>query len=72
LIEQYLNGVRATLQQIKAAMATNEIDAVRTGCLSPKGTGAGYGFALLSDAAKDAVRALDGSQSVAESATELQ
>lgn len=72
LIEQYVGEVKSTLGTLKEGIAADDFPKVRTACQSLKGTGTGYGFALLTDAAKDAVTALDASQSVSETLNELQ
>lgn len=72
LIEQYVEEVKSTLDVLRVGIEADNFTQVRTACQSVKGTGAGYGFALLTDAAKDAVTALDASQSVIETMNELQ
>lgn len=72
LIGMYVNQVAGLTDQLRAAIDADDLDRVRTLCQTLKGTGSGYGFGILSDAAKDAVMSLDASQSVTESKTELQ
>lgn len=72
LIGMYVTQVTGLADQLRAAVDADDLDKVRTLCQTLKGTGGGYGFGILSDAAKDAVTSLDASRSVAESKTELQ
>jgi DNA-binding response OmpR family regulator len=71
LIPEFIQHARITAASIHAAVAADKLVEVRSLCLGLKGTGAGYGFALLSEAANDAVKSMDASQSVAESKVEI-
>lgn len=72
MLEQYIARVRTLAMEIHAAADADNFDLVRRNCQTIKGSGAGYGFPLLTQAARDAVSALDASNSVAEARAELQ
>lgn len=59
------------VKEIEAAVGANDLTRVRRSCQNLKGTGNGYGYVTLTQAAQDALTALDSSQSVAESETEI-
>lgn len=59
-------------QTIRSHLAASHIAEVRGWCFRCKGAGAGYGFGLLSEAAGDAVKSLDASQSLSESRVEVE
>lgn len=71
LIEQFIQQVDRVLGDMNKGIATEDFAKVRAACQTLLGTGAGYGFPLVSDAAKDAVTSLDASQSVTEAKDEL-
>lgn len=71
LIEQFLDGINDALFDLKRAIAEDAIQNARTVCQTLKGTGLSYGFPAITDAAKEAVRSLDATQSIDESLTEL-
>ena len=72
LIVRYIGQVKAIAAQLHSLLADANLQQVRKLCLTLKGTGSGYGFAMLSEAASDTVKVLDSSQSVEESLKELQ
>ena len=71
LIEQFIQQVERVLGDMNKGVATEDYAKVRAACQTLLGTGSGYGFPLVSDAAKDAVTSLDASQSVVEAKDEL-
>ena len=70
-MKKYIAEVQDIILEIKHAIEHNEIDNVKHLCRGLKGTGAGYGFAAITEAAAQAVTALDSSLSIAESMTVL-
>jgi len=72
LIAQYVEKVHALNRELRKQIEADKIEAVRQICQTLKGTGSGFGFAQLSEVARDAVTSLDGTCSVAESAMALQ
>ena len=72
LLETYLSHVSQTIHNMKKAMAEDNIGEVRSLCQMLNETGGGYGFAPLSEAAQEAVTALDSSSSITESIAALQ
>lgn len=71
LLEQYLAQVIATADQLRKQTAAGNVATARLLCQNLMGSGEGYGFGVLSEAARDALTALDATQSIAESQTEL-
>jgi CheY-like chemotaxis protein len=71
LIEQYIQQVDRVLGDMNKGITAEDFNKVRAACQTLLGTGAGYGFPLVSAAAKDAVTSLDSSQSVSEARDEL-
>lgn len=71
LIEGYIAQVHRTIAQIAEAVRSDDAATVRRLCLSIKGSGAGFGFSVLSDAAARAARAVDGAESVTAAAQAL-
>jgi CheY-like chemotaxis protein len=71
LVSNYIARVYETVQRMKIAINKQELTEVRDLCQTLHGTGSGFGFPQLSKAAKEAVRSLDSSCSLAESITEL-
>jgi len=71
LIEGYIAQVHRTIAQIAEAVRSDDASGVRRMCLSLKGSGAGFGFVALSDAASRAARAVDGAASVTDAAQAL-
>lgn len=72
VLAQYVDGVKGTAVEIKQAMDSGDFEQVRSKCLTLKGSGAGFGFVQVSDAAKEATRVLDSTKSVAESVTMIE
>jgi CheY-like chemotaxis protein len=69
VLPQYVDGVKGLAAIIRRAMEEGNFTTVRNHCLTLKGSGTGFGFAQLSDAARDACRVLDSTRSVVEAAT---
>ena len=59
LLKTYLGEVTDTLKQINTANEQGDTATVRQHCLSLKGTGRGYGYPRLSDAAREVVDNID-------------
>jgi len=72
MIERYVASIKATSQELQQAVEADNIDKLRTCAMTIKGTGAGYGFNELSDAAKEAVKSLDATCSIGESVAQVQ
>ncbi|HBS29885.1 MAG TPA: hypothetical protein DEB06_10665 [Phycisphaerales bacterium] len=71
LVEGYIAQVHRTITQIADAVRLSDAPSVRRLCLSLKGSGAGFGFGVLSDAAERAVKALDSASSLTASGQAL-
>jgi CheY-like chemotaxis protein len=71
LLTAYVSDVRKMVQDVQRAIAADDFNAVRDYCLNLRGSATGYGFPPVGTAAEDALRALDGSLSVAESRPKL-
>jgi hypothetical protein len=71
MLEKYVAQVRMMAVELRKWINEENLEQVRTICQTLKGTGAGYGFATLTDVANAALLALDASASVAESITDL-
>jgi CheY-like chemotaxis protein len=69
VLPQYVDGVKGLAVVIKQALDEGNFQSVRNHCLTLKGSGAGFGFAQLSEAARETCRVLDATRSLAESAT---
>lgn len=69
VLGQYVDGVKALGASLKHSMDAGDFSQVRAKCQTLKGSGAGFGFAQLSDAAREAGRSLDTTRSLTESAT---
>ncbi len=67
LIERYVTSVRQLALEIETAAKENQLDRIRQICNSLKGSGSSYGFAILSESAKEAMRSLDATMSLQES-----
>jgi CheY-like chemotaxis protein len=71
LVEEFVSQAHQEVEDLRRAIDTDDLHAARTICQTLKGTGLSFGFPTVTEAAKDAVRALDGTQSIDESLTEL-
>jgi len=71
LIEEFVDHARALLADLARAIERDDAHGLRRICLSLKGSGSGYGFEALSDAAAEAVRKLDASGSIPDAMSEL-
>lgn len=72
LIEQYVQRVRVLVRDLQKAVQGGDLKSVRAVCQTLRGTGAGFGFAAVTQIAKEAVTTLDETQSVNEAAAHLQ
>ena len=72
VLAQYVDGVKGVGVAIKQSVDDGNFDQVRAKCQTLKGSGAGFGFAQLSDAAREAGRMLDTTRSLADSATVIE
>lgn len=72
LVEQYVGKVRTLARELRKQVEMKNLEGVRNICQTLKGTGAGFGFAVLSDLARDAVHCLDSSQSLKDSSVQIQ
>lgn len=64
LIERYVVSVHKLAGDIEKAAGENQLDRIRQICTSLRGSGAGYGFGVLAESAKDTIQCLDASNSV--------
>lgn len=71
LIQKYVEGVQTKVIALSEAIAADNLEHARTICQTIRGTGTGYGYAPLAEAAARAQRALDGSMSIEESLPQL-
>jgi CheY-like chemotaxis protein len=71
MLEQFVAQARAAAVELRKRIVEDNIAQVRVICQSLKGTGAGYGFAVLTDVAGAAIISLDASCSIAESSADL-
>lgn len=71
MVEKYVTDVRAMVAEMRKWIKEENLAQVRVICQSLKGTGAGYGFAVLTDVAAATLISLDASYSVVESSAEL-
>jgi CheY-like chemotaxis protein len=71
MVEKYVAQVRSAATELHKCIAEDNLPEVRIVCQSLKGTGVGYGFPSLTDAATAAMKTLDASYSVAESVVDL-
>jgi CheY-like chemotaxis protein len=72
MLEKYVDGVHELVKEIQHSADQENLDRLRVLCMNLKGSGSGYGFATLSEAAKEAVKSLDATMSAAESAIQVQ
>ena len=72
MLERYVGQVQRAAMEIQRFIEQNNFDAVRLQCQTLRGTGTGYGFRALSDAAAKAVTALDAGCVISEAEAELQ
>jgi len=59
LLDSYIKEVEEAIRGIHACLRAGDKTAVRAACLGLKGTGRGYGYPRLSDAAREVVDAID-------------
>ena len=72
LLLPYVSDVATLCKDMQKAIAADDFPTVRNYCLNLHGSAASYGFPSVGAGAQEAVRALDGSMSVAESRPKLQ
>ncbi len=72
LVEQYVTRLRTLAREMRKHIENNNLEGVRQACQMVRGSAAGFGFQILSDLARDAVHCLDSSQSVKDSAMQVQ
>lgn len=72
LVEQYVARLRVIGKEIRKQCDADNLDAVRSTCQAIRGTSSGFGFASLSEMAREAVESLDASKSISKSTIELQ
>lgn len=72
MLAKYVENVRTLAQQLQVCADKDNFDKLRNICVALKGSGSGYGFGTVSDAAKEAVKNLDATMSAAESAVQVQ
>lgn len=72
LLEQYVQRVRVLMRELRVAITADDVKTARVVCQTLRGTGAGFGFAVLSQIAKDAVETLDQTYSLQEALVHLQ
>ncbi len=72
LVEQYVGRLHNLARELRKGMEAKNLEAVRQVCQMIKGTGAGFGFAQLSDMARDTVQCLDASSSLANCTIQVQ
>jgi CheY-like chemotaxis protein len=72
MLEKYVASVHEQIKEIQASAEQEQLEKLRVHCMNLKGSGSGYGFAVLSEAAKEAVKSLDATMSAAESAVQIQ
>ncbi len=63
LIADFVEEAQRKVIAVEKALETNELTGIRELCLELIGSGAGFGFGPVTDAARDALTALDTSQS---------
>lgn len=71
LVRQFVDNMRDSVASLRKAIDDDSVADVRTLCQLMKGTGKSYGFAAVTDAAAEALRSLDTTQSIDESLGEL-
>lgn len=68
VLKQYVDGIKAMGVSLQQSMDAGDLAQVRAKCQTIKGSGAGFGFQPLTDAAREAGRALDATRSLADAA----
>ena len=71
LLEAYVAEARRLAESIKASLDAGDADACRSACVRLRGSGGGYGFAGLSAAADEAVRAIEATAALSDAAGPL-
>jgi len=70
-IRTYVEHAHRCAETLEHAVANADVEEARRVCQARRGTGAGFGFQILSDAASEGVRALDASFSTEDARPEL-
>jgi CheY-like chemotaxis protein len=71
LLDKYVKHAHEIADELGKLIAAEDFEQVRIKCWAIRGSGAGYGFASVSELASEAVRSLDASGSVKEARQEL-
>lgn len=62
LLKSFLAEVETAVEEVQGSLAKGDRQTMRSLCLGLKGSGRGYGYPRLSDAARDVVQAIDSDQ----------
>ncbi len=71
MVEQYVARLRQIGRELRTQCDAGNLDAVRATCQAIRGTSSGFGFAMLSEMAREVVESLDASKSISKSTIEL-
>ncbi|MBK9188297.1 MAG: response regulator [Phycisphaerales bacterium] len=66
MLDEYLRYVRQAMHDLSKAVPAGDIQTVRSWCQTLRGSGGGYGYKALSDAAGEVIQCLNASGSVEE------
>lgn len=66
MLDEYLRYVRQAMHDLSKAVPAGDIQTVRSWCQTLRGSGGGYGYKALSDAAGEVIQSLNASGSVEE------
>lgn len=72
IVKTYVENLHKMAADLQRQFDDAHLEELRKVCSSIKGSAAGFGFAQVSDAARDAIKNLDATYSVAESAQQVQ
>ncbi|MFT3788508.1 MAG: response regulator [Tepidisphaeraceae bacterium] len=72
ILSKFVARVHESAKELQINFESDNIEKLRQMCMAIKGTGSGYGFAALSEAAREAITSIDSTMSVAESAIQIQ
>lgn len=61
-VDQFIRAARARLEELRAALTAGRSGAALEACRSLKATGVGYGFAAVTEAADEVLRAIEASR----------
>jgi hypothetical protein len=71
MVEQYVARLRQIGRELRTQCDAGNLDAVRATCQAIRGTSSGFGFASISEMAREVVESLDASKSISKSTIEL-